>query len=162
MTGAPSPSQPVPGGRSHAALRGRAVPDGDGERSVWPGRRRFPAPRWPGARLRNEPPCTTPCAGSSHSHLPGIKPQCTAARSYPGQPSEQVSGLAASTRGGGGSPCLGVPPPPLCSHAWLCHDLLLEQGRSHLRDMSRQLSASQGAFLAPTQKERKPPPESKS
>ncbi|XP_040547048.1 protein S100-A14 isoform X1 [Gallus gallus] len=33
----------------------------DGKRSVWPRRRRFPAPRWPGARLPNEPPCTTPC-----------------------------------------------------------------------------------------------------
>ncbi|XP_010725599.1 uncharacterized protein LOC100550012 [Meleagris gallopavo] len=33
----------------------------DGERSVWPRRRRFPAPRWLEARLPNEPPCTTPC-----------------------------------------------------------------------------------------------------
>ncbi|XP_052559064.1 protein S100-A14 isoform X1 [Tympanuchus pallidicinctus] len=49
------------------------------------------------------------------------------------------------------------PPPssPAPSHARLCHDL---QGRSHPRDVSRQLGASQGVFLAPTPKEGKAPP----
>ncbi|XP_041876734.1 protein S100-A14 isoform X1 [Corvus kubaryi] len=49
---------PGPGGRSHAAPRPRQARL-DGEPSMWPGRRRFPAPRWPGARLPNETPCTT-------------------------------------------------------------------------------------------------------
>ncbi|XP_021232341.1 protein S100-A14 isoform X2 [Numida meleagris] len=52
---------PVQGARSPVPVPTRrcvAVPDG--ERSVWLRRRRFPAPRWPGARLPNEPPCTTP------------------------------------------------------------------------------------------------------
>lgn len=49
------------------------------------------------------------------------------------------------------------PPPssPAPSHARLCHDL---QGRSHPRDVSRQLGASQGVFLAPTLKEGNAPP----
>lgn len=97
-------------------------------------------------------------AGSSHSHLPGIKPRSSATRAQPGQPSQQVSGPAQAGEGrwGGGFPVpRGPPPPPPPSHARLCHDL---QGRSHPRDVSRQLGASQGVFLAPTPKEGNAPP----
>lgn len=55
-------------------------------------------------------------AGSSHSHLPGIKPRSSATRAQPGQPSQQVSGPAQAGEGrwGGGFPVpRGPPPPPL-------------------------------------------------
>lgn len=47
-------------------------------------------------------------------------------------------------------PCLGVrfAGPHPCSHAWLCHDSLLKQGRCWGRDVSQQLAASWGSFLA--------------
>ncbi|XP_009697544.1 PREDICTED: protein S100-A14-like [Cariama cristata] len=60
---------------------------------MWPGRRRFLAPRWPRAKLRNETPCTTPQLAACRE-LPltpprGIKPLCAAARADPGEPVEQ-------------------------------------------------------------------------
>lgn len=75
---------------------------------------------------------------------------------------EQVSGP--STTAGWGSAPRGPATPlhALCSHAWLCHDLLLGQGRSCRWDMSRQLTASRGSFLTvhsvPAPKEWKLPP----
>lgn len=99
----------------------------DGEPSVWPGRRRFPAPRWPWARLRNETPCTTPQL-AAHRELPltaprGIKPRHATARADPGEPVEQVSGPSATT--GWGSVPRGPitplhPPAPMLSSATTC------------------------------------------
>ena len=103
----PVPRRPFPRGAARLCRAGM-----DGEPSVWPGRRRFPAPRWPWARLRNETPCTTP----QPSELPltpprRIKPRHAAARPDPGEPVEQVSGPSA-TAGWGSVPGGGPATPP--------------------------------------------------